>query len=222
MVPDFLKHRLRMVTLLVFTTLAALGGEPEYSNPALTKNFSLNASCGYGITNSLLKDKVKSARQSGVAIDFSLEYKLSRKVSFSFGPYFWIEQNDFSETNSSAGNNASDRRMMVTLQSHFKPFNKMPLTLSAGIGMGTAMYAEGNSKVTIDTRKQPEAEYHGGTAVTAGVSYPFRIRNHVMIAPGASYKTLFFNGGNNHSYDKMNTDSNVQLVDFSLKGLFEF
>lgn len=222
MVPDFLNLRMLLIVILVSITVPAMGGEPEYSNPGLTKNFSLNASCGYGVTNSLLKNKVHAGHQGGVAFDFSLEYRLTPVISFSFGPYFWIEQNDFTETNNSAGSNASDRRMMVTLQGHLKPFRKMPLAISAGIGMGTAMYAGGNSKVTIDTRKQPEAEYHGGTAVSAGISYPFRIRNHILIAPCASYKTLFFNAGSTHTYDKMNTKSNAQIVDVSLKGLFEF
>lgn len=222
MAPDSSKHRLWLVFILIVITGNAKAGDPDYINTVLTKNFCLNTSIGYGVTNSLLKNKTNADQEGGVVIDFSLEYRLSKMISFSFGPYFWIEQNDFAETNNSAGQNASDRRMMVTLQSHFKPFSKMPLTFSAGIGMGTAMYAGGNSKVTIDTKQQAEAEYHGGTALTASLSYPFKIKNHLLIAPIAGYKTLFFNGSSSHMYDRMKTNSNAQIADISLKAIFEF
>lgn len=218
-------HFLKLVLLsfICFNGFAGIvnAGEPETKLKLPVKQFYIKAGTGYGLTNRLVKGD-ENTRVHGVTFNMSLGYKISEKISLSFGPSLWVDQNDLFNDKTANGALPSNKKMSVHFTGFYEPFNRIHLVVNGGIGVGTVVYSPARPIVAVDGRQSPAAEYHGGVSYAFGLGYLCKIKSNLRLQPHIQYTGLNFNEKESESYHLINTKSQSYLLEAGMNLFFDF
>ncbi|MBL7914094.1 MAG: hypothetical protein JNL49_03540 [Bacteroidia bacterium] len=196
-------------------------GEPETKLKLPVKQFYIKAGTGYGLTNRLVKED-ENSRVHGVTFNMSLGYKISEKISLSFGPSLWVDQNDLFNDKTANGARPSNKKMSVHFNGLYQPFSSIHLVVNGGIGVGTVVYSPARPIVAVDGRQSPTAEYHGGVSYAFGLGYLCKIKSNLRLQPQIQYTGLNFNEKESESYHLINTKSQSYLLEAGVNLFFDF
>lgn len=193
--PTFPKSNPDSVNVLLYSSVILLmilapwngasAGLPEYFSENKDRAFFLGAGLGYGVSNQPFYNSTSGNSVGGVTLSASLGYRFNRRFSLDFGPSFWIEGKDAFDNSAQNNERPSNKRTIICLNGYVRPFERMPVHLKAGIGVGTLVFTPRKQVVFADRNGISETEITGGFAANFAFIYEWKLSEKMTLYPSA-------------------------------------
>ena len=189
--PTFQIHRILsrtvIISFLLFAVKPVMAQNTVYFNPEKDATFFFKAGVGYGIAYNPVYDQSENKIRGGITLNASLGYRFHERFSIGFGPSFWIEGKDVMDNSASNNEVPSNKRTLVTLDGYYQPFQKLPLQIKLGAGIGSMVYTPSQKVVTSDNNGISKTEITNGFAAAAGLIYRIRVAQKLDLYPSLNF-----------------------------------
>lgn len=158
-----------------------------YYNPDHTNKFFFKTGIGYGVANNPITGQHDNNPRGGITLNASLGHRFNERFSIGFGPSFWIEGQDILDNSASNNEVPSNKRTLVTLDGYYQLFQKLPLQIRLGAGIGSMVYTPNQKVVSSDNNGISKTEITNGFAAVAGLIYRIRVAQKFDLYPSLNF-----------------------------------